>query len=33
MTFNIIISHITPENFIEIPQVAEKMETFFDKIS
>ena len=27
-TFNIIISHILPENFIEIPQVVQKYEDF-----
>ena len=25
MTFNIIISHIFPENFIEIPEVVQKI--------
>ena len=25
VTFNIIISHVFPENFIEIPQVVQKM--------
>ena len=29
VTFNVIISHIFPENFIEIPQVFRSNENFF----
>ena len=32
VTFNIIISHIFPENFIEIPLVAQKIWRFFPSI-